>query len=120
MNTSISYCGLVCESCPIYLATRETNKSKKKKMIYDIIDMCATHYGVNYKYEDINECDGCKSTSGRLFFGCNDCRIRRCAIEKGVENCAYCEEYACNNLFEIFKTDPGAKTRLDLIRNSIL
>lgn len=120
MNNSISYCGLVCDSCPIYLATRETDEAKKEKMIYDIIDMCKMHYGIDYKFEDINDCDGCKSTSDRLFFGCKDCKIRSCAIVKGVENCAYCEEYTCDNLVEIFKTDPGAKTRLDLIRYSLL
>jgi len=120
LNESISYCGLVCDSCPIYLATKETDKAKKEKMIYDIIDMCKTHYGIDYQYEDINDCDGCKSNSGRLFFSCKDCMIRKCASERGIENCAYCEEYACDNLLEIFNTDPGAKTRLDFIRNSLL
>ena len=120
MNESISFCGLVCTSCPIYLATRETDETKKEKMIYDIIDMCKTHYGIDYNYEDINDCDGCKKSNGRLFFGCKDCKIRICAIEKGIENCAYCEEYACDKLHGIFKTEPGAKTRLELIHNSIL
>lgn len=120
MNEKISYCGLVCESCPIYLATRETDKSKKEKMIYNIIDMCETQYGVDYKFEDINDCDGCKSNSGRLFFSCNDCRIRKCAVNRGVDNCAYCDSYPCDDLLETFKVEPAAKTRLDLIRNSIL
>jgi len=119
MNDKISYCGLVCESCPIFLATRETDKTKKDKMIYDIIGMCKVNYGIDYKYEDINDCDGCKSGSGRLFFGCKDCNIRSCAIEKGVDNCAHCEEYSCDSLLEIFNTDSGAKIRLDLIRNSL-
>ncbi len=109
----------MCQSCPIYLAARETDKTKKEKMINYIIEMCKTHYGVDYKYEDINECDGCKSQSGRLFFGCKDCKIRECAVEKGIDNCAYCEDYACEELLEMFKNDPGAKTRLDAIRNSI-
>jgi hypothetical protein len=119
MNEMLSYCGLVCNSCPIYLATREKDKSKKDKMIYNIIDMCKKYYGNDYKYEDINQCDGCKSETGKLFFSCSGCKIRKCAVEKGIENCAYCNKYACEDLSKMFNSDPGTKTRLDLIRNSI-
>ena len=99
MSELISYCGLICQNCPIFLATRETNKVKKESMIRDIINMCREHYGIEYKYEDINDCDGCKS--------------------ENVDNCAYCDEYTCEKLSEIFKTDPKAKTRLDTIRHKI-
>jgi len=119
MNTIISYCGLICEVCPIYLFTREENKTKKDKMIHEVLTACKEHYEIEYSYEDINDCDGCKSESGKLFFGCSSCKIRKCAIENGIENCAYCDKYACNNLMELFKTDPSAKTRLDGIRNNI-
>ena len=117
MNGMISYCGLDCQTCPIYLATRETDQTKKEKMISKIVSVCNEHYGVNYKYEDINDCDGCKSVSGRIFTWCLTCKIRKCAIEKELENCAYCSEYFCVNLMDLFKSDPCAKTRLDIIRN---
>ena len=119
MNEIISYCGLDCQACSIYLTTIEIDQTKKEKMIYEIIHACKEHYGVDYKYEDINDCDGCKSERGRLFFGCSNCKIRECAIGKGIENCAHCDKYACENLMELFKTDPRAKTRLDKIRNDI-
>ena len=119
MSELISYCGLTCQNCPIFLATRETNKVKKESMIRDIINMCREHYGIEYKYEDINDCDGCKSENGRLFSGCKNCKIRECAIESGVDNCAYCDEYACEKLSEIFRTDPKAKKSLDTIRHKI-
>ncbi len=115
----ISYCGLNCETCKIYLASRESNQVTKEKMIYDIINKCKTHYGVDYKYEDITNCDGCKTTAGSLFSGCVSCKIRQCAINKGLENCAYCDEYICDKLCEIYKTNPCARTRLDLIRGTI-
>lgn len=88
-------------------------------MITDIIGMCKSYYGIDYKYEDINDCDGCKSESGRLFFGCGNCKIRKCAIKKRIDNCAYCKEYACEELLEIFKNESEAKTRLELIRKSV-
>ena len=118
MAEIISYCGLLCKSCPIYLATRETNVSRKQEIVFEIIHACKEHYGIEYKYEDINDCDGCTSDTGRLFIGCKDCKIRKCAAQKGIENCAHCDEYACDNLLESFKSDPGAKERLDMIRDS--
>lgn len=116
MEEIISYCGLVCKRCPIYIASREINKSKKKKMRCNIIDLCKTIYGVDYKFGDINDCDGCKSESGKLFSGCKNCKIRKCAAEKVIDNCAYCEDYVCKKLREIFIVEPNAKMRLDLIR----
>jgi hypothetical protein len=117
MSEKIAYCGLICQGCPIYIATREVDKSKKEKMIHEIIHLCKEHYNINYKYSDINDCDGCISGSERLFTGCANCKIRKCAIERDIENCAYCENYVCELLKEAFKTDPDAKIRLDVIRN---
>jgi hypothetical protein len=117
MNRMISYCGLTCTTCPIYLAGRETDLSKKEKMILNIIEMCKTHYGIEYEFEDINECDGCKSVTGNLFAGCKDCPIKKCAVERGIENCAYCDGYPCVQLQDIIKSDPGARTRLEAIRD---
>jgi hypothetical protein len=119
LDEIIAYCGLPCHECPIYLATREVDKSKKEKMIDDIIHQCKEHYGIEYKITDITDCDGCNLGNGRLFKGCVDCKIRKCAITRGIKNCAYCEEYACDLLTEFFKTDPGAKLRLDKIRSHL-
>jgi len=116
LETSISYCGLNCDTCSIHLISRETDPSIKQKMINDIVHACREYYNIEYKYEDINGCDGCKFTNGILFPGCLNCKIRECANLKGVDNCAYCMDYACNNLSEMFKLDPSAKERLDKIR----
>ena len=115
----ISYCGLNCQGCPIYFMTRETDEIKKEKMVFDIISVCKEKYGIEYSAADITDCDGCKSETGRIFKACANCKIRNCAIDKGIENCAYCEDYACDNLMELFKTDSSAKYRLDLIRSGI-
>ncbi len=119
MNETISYCGLICKGCPIYLASKEEDQTKKQQMINDIISACREIYGINYNFEDINDCDGCKSESGIIFFGCRNCNIRKCAIEKGIDNCSYCDEYACEDLLAIFKTDREAKIRLENFRKDI-
>ena len=114
----MAYCGLYCHTCPIYLTTREPDRSKKSKMIYEIIQMCKDRYGIEYLNNEII-CDGCTSDNGRLFIGCKDCKIRQCAIEKNIENCAYCNEYVCNLLMEVFDTDPNTKVNLEKIRSNI-
>jgi len=119
MDEMIAYCGLDCLPCPIYLATREKNEEKKKKMKIRIIHECKTRYGIELKLEDVTDCDGCLTEGGRLFSGCKECPIRDCASEKGIANCAHCEQYACEKLGKFFVTDPGAKERLDQIRSRI-
>ena len=119
MNEIIAYCGLVCHSCPILLATRDKNREKRDKMRADITVQIREHYGMEYRPQDINDCDGCKSEIGRLFLGCRKCEIRKCAREKSIENCAHCNEYACERLEKFFATDPEARKRLDVIRGAL-
>lgn len=119
MNEVIAYCGLVCHSCPILLATKEKNARKRNQMRADIAEQIKKLYGEEYRPQDINDCDGCKSESRRLFSGCRRCEIRKCAREKSVENCAHCDEYACERLEKFFATYPEAGKRLDAIRSAL-
>ena len=117
MDEIISYCGLVCQECGIYLATRESNDEKRRKMRADIVLQIKEHDGVEYEPQDITDCDGCKTENGRLFPPCKTCEIRKCARQKGVENCAHCNEYVCERLDRFFTTYPEAKSRLDIVRS---
>ena len=119
MEENLAYCGLPCHSCAIYLATREQDEEKRYEMRVDIAQQIKEHYGEECKPEDVNDCDGCKTEGGRLFSGCKNCHMRKCARRKGVENCAYCNEYACEKIEKFFVTDPDAKTRLDAIRDTL-
>lgn len=118
MTSAISYCGLVCKTCPIHIATREENEEKQLQMRADVARMCREHYHKNYEAKDIIDCDGCRA-GGRLFFYCKDCPIRNCATEKKVETCAHCDQYACAQLEAFFANDPSARTRLDEIRRQL-
>jgi hypothetical protein len=119
MKNNLSYCGLVCEKCAIYLATREQDEEKKRKMRIDIAQQIKEHYGQDANPEDVTDCDGCKTKGDRLFSGCKSCQIRKCASNKKIENCAYCIEYSCEKLEKFFVTDPEAKERLDEIKNTL-
>lgn len=115
----LAYCGLTCRGCQIYLATREEDEEERARMWVEIARLCMEHYGTELKPEEISDCDGCRTKGGRLFSGCRNCSIRQCASQKGLENCAQCEEYACERLEKFFTTDPAAKTRLDAVRRGL-
>jgi hypothetical protein len=118
MDEIISYCGLTCHKCPIYLATREQDAKKKREMRDEIAKKINELYKEKLKAKDVTDCDGCK-TEGRLFPGSKKCKIRKCAIGKAIENCAYCGEYPCKQLKKFFASDPDAKARLDGIRRNL-
>jgi hypothetical protein len=88
-------------------------------MRMEIIRRCKEQYGIEYKLEDITDCDGCTTGSERLFKASNNCPIRNCAKNKGLINCAYCSDYVCETFNTFFSTDPIAKKRLDGIRSNI-
>ncbi len=117
MGEMLSCCGLTCQTCPIYLATRQVDREVQTRMRAEIAKQCNERYGTQYAGEDITDCDGCKSEGARLFSASKNCQIRKCARDKKIENCAFCAEYACTTLATFFKNDPAAKERLDGIRN---
>jgi hypothetical protein len=119
MAEILAYCGLICQTCPIYLATRQENKEEQARMRSEISQLLRAYYGLNYGPEEITDCDGCRTEGGRLFPACENCFIRKCAKERGLENCADCAEYPCSQLEAFFKSELNAKTRLDEIRRSI-
>ena len=117
MESTIAFCGLDCSSCPIHLATLEKDFDAKAKMRIEIAAMLANIYHTTPKPEIICDCDGCKIIDGKLFTGCASCEIRKCAIDNNLENCAYCNNYACDKLNRHFVIDQEAKARLEEIRS---
>ena len=115
----LAYCGLKCNGCQIYLATRETDKEKQAKMRVQIAEFISEEYGISIKPQDVTDCDGCKTSSGRLYSGCSQCEIRKCAQEKGCLTCAHCVEYPCDKLQKCLVTYSISKSHLDDIRTSM-
>lgn len=114
----IAYCGLLCDSCTIHLATLEPDKSKQTAMRTEIAGICNETYGMNLSPADVTDCDGCRAGTGRIFSGCLGCEIRKCATQKSLENCAVCNDYPCSILERFFHDDPAAQGRLDAIRSN--
>ena len=111
MLEMIAFCGLDCARCDGYLATQADDDGKRA----EVAATWSALYHADIKAEQIN-CDGC-SSDGRRFFYCADlCELRKCAVEKGVENCAACDEYACKKLEAFFQMAPQAHAALEALR----
>jgi len=115
----VAYCGLTCQSCPIYWATCEEDPEKKQKMRVAIAHLGKEHYNVDMRPEEITDCDGCRTENDRLYPGCKKCEIRNCARERNVETCAHCSDYACEKLQKSFVAEPSSKIKLEVIRSMI-
>jgi len=114
MDKMLAYCGINCTECPALIATQKDDDDERKK----VAEQWSSQFHADIKAEDIN-CDGCLVDSGRLFGHCLECEIRACCRDKNLENCAYCDDYACEKLKAILDYVPDAKKRLDEIRNNL-
>lgn len=114
MDPLLGYCGLDCHGCPIHLATLESDEVKKHEMRKEIARICNERYGLSLAAHEINDCDGCQSS--RLFVTCAQCEIRKCAMERGLASCAYCDRYACEKLKNMFDEEPRARQALERLR----
>lgn len=108
----LAFCGLDCQSCPAYIATRENDDEKRKAAAEK---WSTPQYPV--KVEDIN-CGGCKQ-EGAHFKWCYSCAVRGCASEKGVATCAHCQDYeGCESLKSwLAQAGEDARKTLESIRS---
>ncbi len=95
MNKLIAYCGLDCGSkCPYYTATQADDREALEKAA----ETLCKKYNSPDITADFIVCDGC-SAGGRLSGYCKVCKIRECAINRGIDSCALCLDYeTCKNL----------------------
>ncbi len=77
-------CGLYCEACTLYIATKE-DPARLKAL--------AARFQLT---EEEVRCKGCRS--GKKGPYCRICKMARCAGEKGIDFCVECAEYPCADL----------------------
>ena len=114
MEKMISFCGLVCTECPAFIATQNNDEEALKR----VAAQWSQQFNASIAAEDCI-CDGCLAFEGRLSSHCHQCKIRACGVEKKVQNCAYCDDYACEKLEDFFGFAPEAKATLDAIRQGL-
>ena len=88
MGQLIGKCGYRCDLCPACLPNIKSDADKQR-----MCDALAKYFGLEMSPEEFSGCGGCVKEGGDP-----NCGVRPCAIEKGVENCAHCEEFACDKI----------------------
>lgn len=80
---------------------------KPKRLRQRMVDGWRKLFGhQNYTAENV-KCDGCLSdgqVADRI------CQARPCAREKGVENCAHCDEFPCDKMEHLMASREGMLT----------
>jgi hypothetical protein len=110
----VAYCGIVCTDCDAHKATQAEDMDALEKAA----KKTAEEFGVELTAADMM-CDGCLSTTGRQIGYCHECAIRLCAVPKGVETCAHCDDYACDKVEAFSKPGTPHRKTLDGIRASL-
>ena len=108
MRDMIAYCGLDCERCDAYLATIHNDHALREKTA----KLWAELNHAPILPEHIN-CKGCRADGVKTVFCESLCRIRQCALKKGVTTCGDCLDLeTCQSIGEILSNNPDALENL--------
>ena len=84
-KTVAAVCGLYCEACTLFIATKE-DPARLKQL--------AKRFGLP---EEEMKCYGCRSEKRGPY--CHTlCKMYDCAMERGIDFCSECTDYPCDNL----------------------
>ena len=108
MKRQIAICGLDCEKCDAYIATKNNDQSLREKTAKLWSEL--NHAPI--LPEHIN-CEGCRMNGAKTLFCSTMCEIRKCAVAKGIETCGYCpEKDICPKVNAIWQNNPQARENL--------
>ena len=96
MEEMIGYCGYNCHLC----AARSDDPEVRQRLV----DGWRRIFGHEaYTAENVR-CGGCLS-DGEV--ADKNCKARPCARERGVESCAYCDEFPCDKMKHLMASREG-------------
>ncbi|MCR5314679.1 MAG: DUF3795 domain-containing protein [Bacteroidaceae bacterium] len=108
MKRQIAICGLDCEKCDAYIATKNNDQSLREKTA----KLWSELNHASILPEHIN-CEGCRMNGAKTLFCSSLCEIRKCAVVKGIETCGYClEKDICPKVNAIWQNNPQARENL--------
>lgn len=103
-----SYCGLDCEKCDAYIATRSDDQALREKTA----KLWSKLNNAPVLPEHIN-CDGCRTEGRKTVFCESLCQIRQCAMRKGLVTCGQCPDLdACPTVAPLHANNPDARNNL--------
>ncbi|MCX6101245.1 MAG: DUF3795 domain-containing protein, partial [Candidatus Bipolaricaulota bacterium] len=110
-ETMLGYCGMNCTACSSYTTTVTADKELLAKAAASLASANGSPAWV---------CLGCTPANQQFLAKyCATCKIRDCAIEKKVQNCAACDDYeSCTPLHDFFKGESAEAIgkRMDWLR----
>ncbi len=96
MKELIAKCGCNCSRCPTYKNNLKTLEDRNR---------CSwgwqQYLNIKLSPEKLRLCDGCSIPDDRRNVYYLSCLVRKCAIKNGIENCAYCSGYPCQEVSNI-------------------
>jgi len=108
MTKLIAYCGLDCEKCEAFIATRNDDDALRKK----VAEEWSRLNNVEITPEMIN-CEGCCTDGLKTPYCDSLCPIRKCALTKGLGTCGDCEMMAsCGKVAIVIGNNPEALKNL--------
>ena len=108
MKRLIAICGLDCEKCDAYIATKNDDQTLRE----NTAKLWSELNQAPILPEHIN-CEGCRMNGAKTFFCSSLCEIRRCAVAKGLETCGECSgKNTCPTVGTIWHNNPLAKENL--------
>ncbi len=113
MKKIVAVCGITCTDRPAFIATQENDDSKRKQ----VAEEWSKAYNNEIKPEQIN-CSGCLPGLGvhqQLYI----CEIRKCGLQRKVQNCAHCIDYKCERLTRFLENVPNAEKTLEEIHKQL-
>ena len=91
MGEILTRCGYRCDLCLAYRPMVEANPSNRQVLS----DGWVKYFGFRIEPENII-CDGCLADHPKTID--QECPVRPCVNERGLENCGYCDQYICEKL----------------------
>lgn len=108
MKDRIAYCGLDCEKCDAFLATINDDQALREKTA----KLWGKLNNAPILSEHIN-CEGCRVDGIKTVYCDSLCRIRQCALKKGVTICGDCPDLEkCQNVRMVISNNPDALKNL--------
>ena len=104
----IAFCGLNCEKCDAFIATKNNDNVLREKTA----KLWSELNQITILPEQIN-CEGCRVDGKKTVFCDKLCQIRQCAMKKGVETCGECPEMEqCPKVAMVHANNTEAKNNL--------
>ena len=108
MKRLIAICGLDCEKCDAYIATKNDDQELREKTarLWSALNQASI-------LPEHIHCEGCRMNGVKTLFCSSLCEIRKCSVAKGHETCADCSERdACPKVNAIWRHNPQATENL--------